>query len=100
MTERLFSYGTLQDPVVQKMLTGRIIPMQPDTLRGYGQKMVMLGDGVYPILTPDPDGCITGMVLEITPDELQRFDVYETKAYRRVQATLVSGITAWVYIEA
>lgn len=99
--QRLFTYGTLQNPSVQKLLVGREIPMTADALPGFIKKNVLLGDGVYPILMPDPDGggLIEGMVLEVTPEELARFDIYETSAYKRVEVTLHSGALAWVYVE-
>jgi hypothetical protein len=38
-------------------------------------------------------------VLELTPDELARCDVYEGDEYRRLRVTLRSGTEAWVYCE-
>jgi len=100
--QRLFTYGTLQIPSVQKLLVGREIPMTADALPGFIKKNVLLGDEVYPILTPDPDGTnlVDGMVLEVTPEELRRFDIYETSAYKRIEVTLQSGGVAWVYVES
>lgn len=100
--QRLFTYGTLQVPSVQKLLVGREIPMTADALPGFIKKNVLLGDGVYPILTPDPGGAniIEGMVLDVTPEELRRFDIYETSAYKRIEVTLQSGALAWVYVES
>lgn len=97
--ETLFTYGTLQDPAVQMRLVGRVIPMTPDALTGYARHSIRLSWGEYPTLTPDPVGRVEGMVMTVTADELARFDEYETDAYRRVQVTLTSGQTAWVYVE-
>lgn len=97
-TEALFVYGTLQDPLVQWRVFGRIVEGQPDTLPGFYKGEIALGDGVFPIALPDhPDSVINGRVLDITPDELARIDIYETAAYRRIRVTLDSGRAAWVY---
>jgi hypothetical protein len=100
---RLFSYGSLQDPAVQMRLVGRTIPMTPDALRGYVEDQVAMEGGVYPMLRPAPDGTvplIAGVVLMVSGEELARFDLYETAVYARVEVTLESGVTAWVYVAA
>jgi hypothetical protein len=40
------------------------------------------------------------MVFEITDAELAHADAYEVAAYVRVKAPLVSGLEAWVYVDA
>jgi hypothetical protein len=39
---------------------------------------------------------VAGMVFEITAHELAAADRYEVAEYMRVQATLKSGVRAWV----
>jgi gamma-glutamylcyclotransferase (GGCT)/AIG2-like uncharacterized protein YtfP len=43
---------------------------------------------------------VTGMVFEITAEELVAADRYEVAEYTRVEVTLKSGAKAWVYIGA
>jgi gamma-glutamylcyclotransferase (GGCT)/AIG2-like uncharacterized protein YtfP len=41
---------------------------------------------------------VTGMVFEITAEELTAADRYEVAQYSRVEVTLKSGVQAWVYV--
>jgi gamma-glutamylcyclotransferase (GGCT)/AIG2-like uncharacterized protein YtfP len=43
---------------------------------------------------------IGGMVFEITDAELAAADEYEVAAYKRIAVSLVSGVRAWVYVDA
>lgn len=97
--EKLFVYGTLTQPGVQRAVIGRVIVGTPDTLDGYYKGEIKLGLRTYPIARPRPGARIAGLVLEVTPEELARCDRYETDAYRRVRVTLASGVEAWVYAE-
>lgn len=100
MTESLFVYGTLMDPQVQRRVFGRAAPGQPDKLLGYRKDQIRLGFGiVYPIIRPEAEGSVEGLVIQITPAELRLIDHYEGTAYRRSKVTLVSGREAWVYTE-
>ncbi len=95
--EHLFVYGTLQDPAVQQRVIGRIIAGKPDTLEGFFRSRIALGDGIFPIVIPRHGSSVDGLLLEVTPEELGRMDIYETRAYRRIWVTLKSGIETWVY---
>ncbi len=95
--EKLFVYGTLAAPAVQRAVIGRVIAGAPDTLNGYYKDEIRLGLRTYPIARPRAGASIAGLVLEVTPEELALCDRYETDAYRRVRVTLVSGVEAWVY---
>jgi gamma-glutamylcyclotransferase (GGCT)/AIG2-like uncharacterized protein YtfP len=91
--EKLFVYGTLKDPKIQMHLVGRTIPGIPDQVHGYRSHDIL----DYPTALPDPTGHIIGLVLTVTPEELARFDEYEGANYIRVQVTLASGPTVWMY---
>lgn len=95
--ERLFVYGTLAAPNVQRAVMGRVIAGVPDTLAGYHKDEIRLGLRTYPIARPRAGASIAGLVLEVTPEELALCDRYETDAYQRVRVTLASGLEAWVY---
>jgi gamma-glutamylcyclotransferase (GGCT)/AIG2-like uncharacterized protein YtfP len=97
--EKLFVYGTLQDPDIQKSLVGRIIFGTPARLANFEKTTINLGGRIYPIVRPAENKAVNGMVLEVTSEELARFDRYETNAYRRITAKLDSGQTVWVYSE-
>ena len=106
----LFSYGTLQQESVQMASFGRTLKGQPDRLPGWRREMVEIidcevfclsGERFHPILVPgDADDEISGMVFEISEDELLRADAYEVADYKRIAAPLKSGLTAFVYVKA
>lgn len=110
-TCRLFSYGTLRYPAVQRATFGREIKGQPDVLPGYHKFTVAITDGdviatsgeaSHPIVryTGDPAHGVEGMVFEITKDELASADKYEVSDYKRIAVRLRSGMEAFVYVEA
>ncbi len=106
----LFSYGTLQLPAVQLANFGRVLEGTPDALPGYRLKTVRIavaavvglsGSDEHLIVSPgEPEDSVPGVVLTITEAELAEADAYETDDYRRTEARLASGATAWVYVEA
>ena len=107
----LFSYGTLQDPEVQKANFGRLLEGTADRLLGFVLSEVEItgprviaesGLSRHPILQPSDDlaDAIEGTAFRITGDELRAADAYESADYRRVLAPLASGLEAWVYIAA
>jgi hypothetical protein len=110
MTELLFSYGTLQQEAVQLASFGRRLTGRTDSLPGWRQEMVAItdpdvlaksGKALHPILLPGrKDDSVTGMVFEITAQELAAADSYEVADYKRIAVQLASGVTAWVYVKA
>lgn len=109
--ERLFSYGTLRLPQVQRELFGAELPTTSDTLVGWRLRMLRISDAAvlamsgateHPILerTGEAFDRVDGAVLELTPEQLAAADAYEVDDYRRVRASLASGLDAWVYAAA
>jgi len=105
----LFSYGTLQDPVVQITTFGRRLEGRPDALAGFerGRMPVVEPDVLATGLTHYENAVVTGhvesriegMALEVTDAELVAADAYEAPAdYVRIAVTLASGARAWVYV--
>lgn len=97
MKELLFVYGTLKDSEVQKEVIGRTVKAIPDILEGYKKSKVKINGNTYPILVPDSNNSIEGLVISLAPKELKLIDEYETKAYKRKKVILKSGKRAWVY---
>jgi gamma-glutamylcyclotransferase (GGCT)/AIG2-like uncharacterized protein YtfP len=108
-SERLFSYGTLQQENVQRETFGRALEGAPDALIGFKQELVEISDAkvlaksgkrFHPIAmqSDNPSDRIEGIVFSITPAELAAADVYEVHDYERVAVTLASGAGAWVYV--
>lgn len=108
-TQRLFSYGTLQNEAVQYENFGRQLQGTADAVVGYILSTIEItdpavvalsGENVHPIIrfTGNPNHTVSGSVFEISEAELQRADSYEIAAYQRVRVTLSSGLTAWAYV--
>ena len=105
----LFSYGTLQLPQVQRAKYARLLQGEPDALPGYRLEPVAIDDpqvvslsgkAVHTIAraTHDPADTVEGTLFQLTPEELAATDAYETNAYTRIEVTLRSGRTAFVYV--
>ena len=108
-SERLFSYGTLQQPEVQRATFGRLLDGESDALVGFAAEMVEItdpdvlvksGKRFHPIVrrTDDASDRVAGIVFAITPEELAAADAYEVDDYERVETHLASGVRAWVYV--
>lgn len=96
--EKLFTYGTLQDPDTQNQLLGRSLGQgTADTLRGYRLAKLVGIHATYSIIQPKSGAKVDGIVYEVSADELERLDIYEGNAYLRVSVTLVSNTRAWAY---
>ena len=106
----LFSYGTLQDKRVQIANFGRELAGREDALSGYVRRFRAIEnpnaaasdgrshhDNAEP--SSDPMDVVSGMVFEVTEQELAVADKYEAAVgYHRVSVTLRTGIQAWIYI--
>ena len=88
---------------------GRRLEGEPDALTGYTLEPVEIDDPAVVYLSGkavhmiarrsrNPAEMIPGMVFVLTEAELAATDAYETDAYSRVEVTLRSGRTAWVYV--
>ncbi len=110
MTVRLFSYGTLQLESVQIATFGRLLSGHADAMVGWRTDRLEItdpevlktsGERFHPVVRPgEPGDRIEGRVFEITEAELRAADSYEVADYKRVEASLASGLTAWVYVKA
>lgn len=101
--EKLFAYGSLKDVEVQEKIFGRLLSGTPETLMGYVITEIQIeeefGMEPYPIIEPTQDSTntISGIVYDLTPQELQLADTYEGKFYRRIEVKLQSNEVVWVY---
>jgi hypothetical protein len=91
LTELLFSYGTLQQPEVQRATFGREVSGRRDAIVGYDLEYVTTtdphviatsGSDRHPILRPTArvDAHVDGTVFEISEAELAAADEYEVDA--------------------
>ena len=108
MAPRIFSYGTLRQPEVQRALYGREVPTAPDALPGWRVDWLRItdpevvrisGSDRHPILRrAGALDSVEGARLELTDEELAATDDYEVDDYRRVEVLLASGVAAWAYL--
>lgn len=107
----LFSYGTLQLESVQLATFGRRLTGTTDGLSGFEQSLVKIEDPAvvatsgkthHPMVrfTGCESDVVSGTAFEVTAEELQSADSYEVSDYKRVSVTLLSGVRAWVYVDA
>lgn len=88
---RVFVYGTLRQPLVRRLVTGRWIDTREAILPGFVQRGLDL--------EARPQGRTEGEVFVVGAEALARLDRYERLGirYERTEATLASGERAWVY---
>lgn len=89
---------------------GRVLKGHSDDLPGWRTVMVEITDPdvllkssktLHPVVIPGRnDESVAGVVFEITAQELVAADAYEVADYKRIAASLGSGVTAWVYVKA
>jgi gamma-glutamylcyclotransferase (GGCT)/AIG2-like uncharacterized protein YtfP len=110
-SEKLFSYGTLQYEAVQLSTFGRKLNGAQDVLTGYHLSHLEINDhnvvetsgtSTHPILiyTGKEIDKVTGIVFDVSQQELQQADQYEVDEYKRVCVQLDSKTHAWVYVSA
>ena len=98
-TEYLFTYGTLQDEMIQSVVYSRRLTGTEDVLNGFRISDEKVA-GAYPVIikTDNSDDQVKGVVYMITNKELLKTDAYEGVAYKRIKVTLASGTDSWVYL--
>jgi len=102
--EKLFAYGTLKDKDIQENIFGRSLKGVPDKLIGFVINYIEIeeefGIEKYPIIvaTENPDDIVTGLVYDISEEDVHLADTYEGLHYKRIEVTLESLQTAWAYI--
>ena len=97
---RLFSYGTLQDPEIQKVLFGFCCTYKKARLSGWS--LYSSQEEGYLFIKPDPTGTVSGRVLDIDTAALNMADRWEeVPLYMRekVMVTVEDGTRqeAWAY---
>ena len=95
----LFVYGTLTTDEALKNVIGRDVLGIPTRLDGYdGSKTITIENESYPAAEKNTECSIQGLLVEVTPEELEKLDAWETDAYRRKEVELTNEIKAWIYL--
>jgi len=99
--EKVFIYGSLQEPALQRELFGRNIPVKfKAVLKDFSKKI----NGKYPFVVPNPGEIVEGFVILLRVNELAIADkweeVPESYVRRRVKVEVKPGSTmeVWVYV--
>ncbi|MBU1171959.1 MAG: gamma-glutamylcyclotransferase [Proteobacteria bacterium] len=99
VVESLFSYGTLQDPMVQTALLGKILPFQKAWILNWG--LYMGADG-YLFVKPLLGARVQGRILALATADLALIDLWENcDVYSRESCKAFSDETSfndvWLY---
>ena len=105
----LFSYGTLRQENVQLATFGRLLDGRADSLAGFALSPMTITDphviaasgaDVHSIARPsgNPKDRILGIVLTLTPAEIEAADRDEAGPIERIRVRLESGSEAFVYV--
>ena len=87
--KNILTYGTLQDPTLQRMVVGRELgDGQPALLHGFRHVGGDYTKGQIPMIdsTTIKGATIKGTVYLVDNDELKRIDRYEGQGYKRITA--------------
>ena len=81
---KLFIYGTLLDKSIQLEVLGRSLDGKFVLI----DKQILLRDWAvdgkaYPRIYPHSVGCVCGQIIEVTDEELEKLDQFETDKYKR-----------------
>jgi nudix-type nucleoside diphosphatase (YffH/AdpP family) len=94
---RVFLYGTLCDPDLRRIVTGREDPVEPASQAGHVVRRVGRGDGAT--LVPDPRSKASGLVTgRLDGEVLARADWYARALGCRPRPVEAGGMTARAYV--
>lgn len=79
---KLFVYGSLLNENVRKRVIGRDVLARHTVLHNHAKTPLSFNPR-YPTLVEVKDNVVQGMVLEVTADEMDKIDRYETKMYKK-----------------
>ena len=101
MSDHLFCYGTLMEPRVLKMITGKEFTLKKATLPDY-QRYRVKGEDYPGVVQKAGEGTDGMLCLGVTASHLKKLDQFEGDLYRR-QLVKVNGpynrtVNAWCYI--
>jgi len=97
-SKKVFVYGSLKNPEVQREVIGRNVEGVYDIVRGFKLSKIKLENKIYPIAEKRRGSSLEGLVLYVTQDELKKIDEYEGNSYNKskVKTELFSRYV-WIY---
>jgi hypothetical protein len=98
MFELVFVYETLIDRLVRDNIFKRDVITKEDSLENYKEVSYDTKEGQnYHTILPDMGSVVSGIILLVTPIELNTLDRWEEQ-YERKQVVLRSGLKSFVYV--
>lgn len=102
----IFVYGTMLDADVRALVLGRVVPdsgLSVASLDGFARRR--LADESYPVLVPEPDSAVQGLLLRrLRGADRARMAFFESDEYElrncRVRLSDGSSVAALYYAEA
>ncbi len=98
----IFFFGTLMDRDILAHLLGRPVgaeELRPARLSGF--RRVAARNASYPVLLPDPEAVVEGLLFLPGPEDVRRINHYESDEYRAELHLVDSGgerLPAWLFI--
>ena len=86
------------DDGVRNMVLDKNINVKPDILNGYTITVHPVLTS-YPVVKPNKDDFVNGVVFDVDDKDLEKIDRYESNYYKRETVILNSGTECMVYIE-
>jgi gamma-glutamylcyclotransferase (GGCT)/AIG2-like uncharacterized protein YtfP len=96
---KVFIYGTLLDKKTRLNILKREPNFIPDKVMGYSIFKIKDSDNkFYPNAVSQKGSFLSGLVIDVYENELNKLDIYEGLLYKRIIIKTESGIDAWIYI--
>ncbi len=99
----IFFFGTLMDRDVLAHLLGRPVAageLRPVVLHGF--RRVAARNASYPVLLPDPEGRVEGVLFLAGAEDVRRINHYECDEYRaelhHVRTAAGEKVAAWLFL--
>jgi len=99
---KIFSYGTLWDPIIQKSVFGRTFDVDNDMdfISGWDIiKVKMCGVYYNVMIVGDKSSVIMGAIVNIPDELIDLVDEYEGKEYKRISIKTMTGNDCQVYVK-
>ncbi len=99
---KIFSYGTLCDPIIQKSVFDRTFDVDQDMdyISGWDIIRVKMYGDYYNVLIPgDSSSIIMGAIVNIPDELLELVDEYEGEEYKRISIKTMTGNDCQVYVK-
>ena len=98
---KIFVYGTIIDPKIRdSILLNHDHKITKAILKGYEIGFIKIGNENFKTIIENKQSQIIGNIIEVSLNELEILDTYETSYYLRKQLKSKNGVKIWVYQSA